>query len=210
MATRLSGLNHTTQQKGDVRRYSRFITFLKLVLPLTIIGIIGLLIIWPQISHVQTVPLNQDDLKALQSAERENSLLRPVFNTLDDQGRPFSITAESARQSREAEETIFLTAPKAEIQDNQAAIYYLEAQSGIYDQNEKILTLGDGVSLRDTDNNVLTTDKLITIITQNRAQSEGPATLTTNQGKIEGQSVIIDHQNQTTVFQGPAKAVINQ
>lgn len=210
MADRLSSLTRKNKPQSDIQRYSRFIRFMKLLLPLMLVGIIGLLIIWPQISQVETVPLNQDDLRALQSAERENRLLRPVFNTLDNQGRPFSITAESARQSREAQETVFLTAPQAEIHDDTESVYSLEAKTGTYDQNAKILILGDGVLLRDTDDNVLTTDRLITDIPQNRAQSEGPATLTTRMGTIEGQSVIIDHQKQTTVFQGPAKAVINQ
>lgn len=207
MSERLSGLQNTSKG-GDVRHYSRFIQFLKILLPLLVLGIIGLLILWPQISRVETVPLNRDDLSALRRAETENRLLNPVFNTLDNEGRPFSITAESARQNRDDQDSVFLSRPTAEMHHNDG-IFYLQAITGQYKQNDEVLILSDGVLLKDSKDNTLQTDKLVTSITNNTAQSVGPAKLTTKQGTIEGQSVVIDQQKQTTVFQGPAKAVIN-
>lgn len=207
MSNRLSGLENTSQT-GDVQSYSKFVKLIKIVLPLSVLVIIGLLIIWPQISDIETAPLSEKDLQALQEARQENLLLNPIFNTLDEKGQPFSITAKEARQQRD-DDKIFLTNPTAEMNDENNTLY-LEANQGEYNQNQKTLILSNGVTLKDRNNSVLTTDDLTTSILNGTAQSTGPAKLTTDQGIIEGQSVAIDRQKQTTTFQGPAKAVINQ
>tara|TARA_B100001750_G_C15440499_1_gene563287 strand:+ start:260 stop:889 length:630 start_codon:yes stop_codon:yes gene_type:complete len=208
MSDRLSGLETTRTTTPDVQPYSYFIRMIKVVLPLIVFIIIGLLLIWPQISDIETAPLTQQDISALQEAQSENLLLNPVFNTLDDKGKPFSITAHEARQNRDDRDKIVLTAPAAEM-NNDDNTFYLEAENGEYDQMRKTLILNNDVVLKDKKNNVLTTQDLTTSIADGKARSNSPAKLTTTQGSIEGQSVIIDQQNQTTTFQGPAKAVIN-
>jgi lipopolysaccharide export system protein LptC len=192
----------------DVRGYTRFIRFLKIALPIGAIAIIGLLLLWPQLSAIQTEPLNERDLKALKQAEKQNTLLRPVFNTVDVNGKPIAIKADSAVQNRNNIDQIILTSPAATMNDN-GSILEFHANDGVYNQSDKILDLANGVVLKDSNNNVLTTDSLTADINQGKAISQSPATLTTKEGVIEGQSVIIDQQNQTTIFQGPAKAVIN-
>ena len=208
MSERLSGLENK-KASGNVQPYSSFVKWVKVILPLMVLGIIGLLIIYPQLSNIETSPLTKEDLTALQKAETENNLLKPVYNTLDSEGQPFSITAEEARQERDNSEKVYLVKPTAEMnaEDNKL---YLNAADGEYDQNKKILILKNGVTLKDDQNNVLTTDDLTTSLADNKAESKSPAKLTTDQGVIEGRSVSIDHKNQTTTFQGPAKAVINQ
>lgn len=208
MSDRLSGLKNKTKT-GNVRPYSLFVKLVKIILPLIIMAIVGLLIIWPQITNIETAPLTQEDVTALKEAESENRLLNPVYNTLDSKGKPFSLTAEEARQNRSDNDKVYLVMPSAEMTGDENTLY-LQAGEGEYDQGQQVLILKDGVTIKDSQNNVLTTDELTTSITDGKAQSNAPATLTTDQGKIEGQAVIIDRQNQTTTFQGPAKAVINQ
>ena len=118
MSDRLSGLETTRTTTPDVQPYSYFIRMIKVVLPLIVFIIIGLLLIWPQISDIETAPLTQQDISALQEAQSENLLLNPVFNTLDDKGKPFSITAHEARQNRDDRDKIVLTAPAAEMNND--------------------------------------------------------------------------------------------
>ena len=207
MSNRLSGLENTSQT-GDVQSYSKFVRLLKIILPLSVLIIIGLLILWPQLSDIEVAPLTDQDLTALQEAKQQNLLLNPVYNTLDEKGQPFSITAKEARQQRN-DDKIFLTNPTAEMNDENNTLY-LEANQGEYNQDQKTLILSNGVTLKGRNNSVLTTDDLTTSILDVTARSQSPAKLTTDKGVIEGQSVSIDRQKQTTTFQGPAKAVINQ
>ena len=208
MSERLSGLENTSNT-GNVQPYSFFVKLIKFTLPLIVLAIIGILIIWPQISDIETAPLTKEDLTALQEAESENRLLNPVFNTLDSEGKPFAISAQEARQKRDDNKKLYLVSPTAEMDSNDNKLY-LEAAEGEYNQEQKILVLNKGVILKDKKNNILTTESLTTSIIDGTAESQTPAKLKTDQGVIEGQAVIIDHQKQTTTFQGPAKAVINQ
>jgi LPS export ABC transporter protein LptC len=203
---RLSSLK-VRSNKGNVRTYSRFIRSLKIAFPLIIIALIGLLIIWPQLSNIAEAPLTKDDLTALQEAERENILLNPVFNTLDAKQRPLSISAAEARQNRDEQDKIYMAQPRAAIIEDNRHLN-LSSGHGIYDQANETLILIDAVKMKDNQGNVLSTEKLTTDITNSVTRSESEAVLTTPQGTIHGQSVILDHANETTTFQGPAKAVI--
>jgi lipopolysaccharide export system protein LptC len=205
---RLSGLDNTGKAGGNSIGYSKFIKSLKFILPLVALGILGLLILWPQLSKIEPTPLNRDDLAALKQAETENTLINPVFNTVDEKGRPVMITAEDARQNREEKDMITLISPKASLNDDNA-VFTIEAQDGQYDQGNKRLTLENNVVIINDQGVRLETQSLTTDINNNIVQSNSAAKLTSEQGTIEGQSVIIDRNNQTTTFKGPAKAVIN-
>lgn len=204
---RLSGLDFK-QDNQNVQPYSRFIKSLQFILPIGILLVVGLLVLWPQLSKIETSPLTEKDVKALKRAKTENTLIKPTFNTVDSKGNPVEISATNARQSKAEKNTITLENPSAKMNDN-GRILQFEAQSGLYDQSNKILLLRDGVKLQDSQNNTLETESLTADIKNNIAKSDSPVTLTTDQGVIEGQSVIIDQEKQTTIFQGPAKAVIN-
>ena len=205
---RLSDLDFKNDT-GNVKTYSRFIKSLQYILPIGVLAIIGILILWPQLSKIETSPLTQADIKALKRAETENTLSNPTFNTLDSKGNPVQISASNAKQNRVEKDTIILENPSASLNDN-GRILQLQAKDGTYNQSNKILTLNDNVVLKDSQNNILKTQSLVADIQNNIAKSDMPTTLETKQGVISGQSVIINHENQTTIFKGPAKAVINQ
>ena len=204
---RLSGLDFKNDA-GDVKTYSRFIKSIQYILPIGILTIIGVLVLWPQLSKIETSPLTQADLKALKSAETENILLKPTFNTQDEKGNPVEISASNARQAKDEDNVVTLDNPSAKIND-QGRILEFNAQKGVYNQSTKMLTLENNVMIRDSQNNILETGNITADINKNIATSTSPAKLTTDQGTIEGQSVIIDQENQITTFKGPAKAVIN-
>jgi LPS export ABC transporter protein LptC len=206
--TRLSDLQNNSET-GNVHLYSRFIKSLRIILPLAVLGIVGILFLWPQLTKIETVPLTQQDVKALKQAETENRLLNPIFTTVTVDGKPVSVTAASARQSKSNDDQIFLTDPFATMADNGNQLE-LKASTGVYNQNQKILNLSNGVEIKDEQNNVLTTRNMTADMNNNIARSNTEATLTTDIAVITGQSVTIDQINQKTIFHGPARAVITK
>jgi len=205
---RLSDLDNKSSNLHDTRIYSGFIRSLRIVLPLVVIAIIGVLFLWPHLGKIETVPLTAKDVKALKQAETENRLLNPVFTTVTVDGKPVSITATSAKQSKSDDDNIFLSNPLAILSDNGNTLE-LKAKNGTYNQNDKILNLSNGVEIKDSKNNVLVTNDITADITANIAKSKAEATLTTDIATITGQSVTIDQLQQKTTFRGPARAVIN-
>lgn len=204
---RLQDIQNTTQAT-NVQTYSKFVKGMRLFLPITILCVIAVLILWPTLSQIQTEPLNKHDLQALKQAETTNTLLKPTFNTQDSKGRLVAIEAEEATQNKSNSGIIHLKSPAAQLDEGENALK-INAHSGIYDQENKTIHLENNVTVQGQDGSTLKTEELHADITEGVAKSSSPATLTTDQATIQGQSVTIDQQGQTTTFQGPAKAVIN-
>ena len=157
---------------------------------------------------IHTEPLTKQDLTALRQAETQNRLLQPTFNTQDSKGRLVKIQAKEAIQNKTSGHLVHLKTLNAQMDEGKDAVQF-EANEGIYDQDKKIITLQDNVVIHGVDDTILTTQELTANIHTGVATSTSPATLETQQGTIQGQSVTIDQNAQTTTFQGPAKAVIN-
>lgn len=206
-SNRLQDIENTSIAR-NVQPYSNFVRAVRLFLPVGILGIIGVLVLWPTLQKIQTEPLTNKDLTALQQAETQNKLLSPTFNTQDSKGRLVKIEAEEATQNKSSGHLIHLKTLSAQMDEGENAVQF-EADQGIYDQDKKIITLNDNVKIHGKDDIVLTTESLEANIHTGIATSSSPAILETQQGVINGQSVIIDQNAQTTTFQGPAKAVIN-
>jgi LPS export ABC transporter protein LptC len=206
--SRLSGIENNLINM-DGRVYSRFVKFIRIFLPLLVVAILGIVFLWPQLKKIETTPLTQTDIEALKQAESQNSLLAPVFNTNDSKGNPVTISASEAKQDRQQSEIITLINPKAAFENSGNEID-LQAKNGVYHQSEQTIMLRENVIIQDKDGIILETESLDANISLNTAKSQTPAKLTTKNGVIEGQSVEYDNQKQTTTFQGPAKAVINQ
>lgn len=206
MVNRLSELDNT-RDTVNTRPYSAYIRFMKLALPLFAIGLVLVLILWPQFTAIQTEPLNETDLKALKRAETQNTLLNPVFNTQDSKGRPVTITASEASQKKSNSELVNLTSPTATLKNDDGESK-LSADDGVYNQNDKTITLNRNIVIRGQNNATLETDDLVADIENGRATSQSKATLTTDQGVVTGSRITIENNGAKTIFQGPAKAVI--
>lgn len=162
----------------DIRPYSKTLKIIRLVLIIGIIGIIALLVIWPRISAVEQRPLTRQDIDALTQAEKVNTLLNPVFNSRDTNNNPFTVIAAEAVQDRDNQDIVVLKNPTATFFDGDTREINLIADQGRLNQSSKLLELDDNI------------------------------TLTMDIGKIQGQKLKIDQQNQTITFYGPTKAVM--
>lgn len=206
MSQRLKNLENNSIA-GDVQPYSKFIRLLRLLLPVGGLVVIVILFLWPQLAKIDTQPLTTQDINALKQTETENRLLNPTFSTLDSNGKPVTITADEASQNKATADKISLISPSAKI-GNVGNVINFVAKHGVYNQTSKIISLRNNVIITDKDNNTLETNDIIADIDKGTAISKTPAKLTTKQAVITGQSVTLDQNNQTTTFQGPAKAVI--
>jgi lipopolysaccharide export system protein LptC len=206
---RLSGLESRVTAT-NTRSYSVIVRFLKLILPLTAIGLILMLFLWPQLTSVPIEPLNEKDVEALQRSERENRLLNPVFSTQDEKGRPVQVTANEAVQYKDNDRVINLKTPKATLHQNDDSISSLTASNGIYDRISKTIILNEDIVISGQNGMNLQTERLVADLKTGDAQSEGEAILTTKQGTIIGQKIIIERNGAKTIFEGPAKAVMNK
>jgi lipopolysaccharide export system protein LptC len=192
---------------GVDRRYSRFVSLAKRILP----GVAGFLLllvaIWP---HLQA-EVERVHFTAPRLDPREAQDLRMVnahFTGIDRQNRPFVITADVARQSPNVDDLISLEGPKGDLTSTSGSWFELSGYTGLYQPNAQILDLFGNVQLFQDKGNEFHTDSAhIDMATgtadgHDHVDGQGPF------GHITGQGFrILDH-GATIVFTGHSHLVL--
>ena len=122
------------------RRYTRFVSAMKLLLPAVAVGLLLLVAAWPSI-EAQLVRfaaiLPRLDLRDATDLRMVNAR----FSGLDKQNRPYTVTAETARQMPNKDDLIALEGPKADITLQSGAWVAVTSDTGVYQQTAQVLDL---------------------------------------------------------------------
>jgi len=128
------------------RRYSRFVNLAKIALPLTALGLVLILVAWPQ--GQETDSTFRVSLAALPEGDAGDAgMTRARFVGTDSQNQPFVITAERAVPNAINPERIALHTLQADITLDTGSWVSLISASGLYDRTQQSLALGGGVEL---------------------------------------------------------------
>ena len=135
--------------------YSRYVSLMKIILPLGIFLSIGLTLGWPYLTSIgkESAP----HLDASRPEIQENRMVRPHYISTDNKGEPFHLTADWAKQK--TEDLADLISPEGSITLIEGETFNLESKKGHYNTQEKILTLEDNVTLNSTDGYHIKTEK---------------------------------------------------
>lgn len=200
----LSTQGRGTRKVG--RGYSRFIKALRIILPLIAVGMTVVVLTWEEAGR-RVDPVKKEEI-APQSANVQNELVKPVFNSVDAKNQPFMVTADSATQDRSNSDLLNLTNPKAELDMQGGSKIKADAISGLYQQKDQKLNLEGAVHLMHSNGYTLTTEELrVDMVTQKAFSGrdvmvDGPA------GTIESTGLEGDAATGSLVFTGPAKVVL--
>ena len=133
-------------RQTKIAGYSRYVVFMKFVLPLIALILVATIMIWPQL-HVldETFSIALSDVKL--SAKESPNMVNARFVGADLKKQPFSITADIARNLLKDTTEIELEMPKADITVSDGSWLVLTANSGVYNQKGKFLNLEGSVNL---------------------------------------------------------------
>ena len=126
--------------------YSRFVTWMKVVLPAAAVALAGVVLFWPQISPLQgrfrlkPVQVSIDDLANLR-------MVSPRVLGTDKKNEPYTVTAALATQAAGGSDVTDLTAPKGDIALNNGAWVAMNAKQGQYNKKTRVLDLWDHVNV---------------------------------------------------------------
>jgi lipopolysaccharide export system protein LptC len=173
----------------SVRRYSRAVAWMKVLLPLGAVAVIAVLFLSAQ---------KQGDLADIFTAEELITLgagLRldnPRFAGVTDQGEPFAIRADWALPDSAMPRLIDLERPKGEIEMNDGRTIAVSAASGQMRREQKILVLEGEVVLDTSDGYRVETELIEIDLAANTAKGPGPVTGTGPLGEIQAGSFRAD------------------
>ncbi len=134
----------TTSAKAAAR--SMMVRRLRIVLPAA--AVVLVVIFFLSSSEDASDPAYLDEF-ALDTFTNEQVMANPRFAGVDDKGKPFEITAAMATRKTEDAKRLDMRQPRAVTRNNGEATT-VEARTGVYNDEDKILELADNVTLEHT------------------------------------------------------------
>ena len=161
--------------------------------------------LWPELTRLTS----QERLIARHLLDVDSArMLAPHYRGVDERGRPYTITAESASQS--GPQRVDLILPKADIVMEGGAWVYTQSQAGAYIQHAGQLDLSGDVLLYRSDGMTLHTDsaaiemKAGAVASNALTHVEGPF------GTIDSLGFVLLDRGAVIQFTGPAHMIVNQ
>jgi lipopolysaccharide export system protein LptC len=128
------------------RWYTRFVKVMKLALPLIAAITIAVIFAWPQL--FPSVTGLRRSLGAIGVEELARSrMVNPRFRGVDDQGQPFSLSADVATPSPTAPDLTDLENPRGDMTRTDGSWISITGDRGTYDRAQRLLDLGGRVSV---------------------------------------------------------------
>lgn len=128
------------------RGYGRFVSLVKLLLVGLATGLVVALVVWPQLGDKgfklgsAEMNIDEEDIESLR-------VVKGRITGSGNNGRPFTLTFDSAGQTRKDADLVSLAGPKADVYLRDGSWVALTAPSGRYHRNSSILELDAPVSL---------------------------------------------------------------
>ncbi|MHB1204334.1 MAG: LPS export ABC transporter periplasmic protein LptC [Rhodospirillaceae bacterium] len=196
------------QVARQVNQYSRFVSIMKIALPvaagLLLLVVLGLPLIREQEDRIKVPPTGGKDANG-----RSLSMTKARYFGTDDKGQPYSVTAESVRQGAANDKTIELNQPKAEITTTTGNAVSASANAGIYDHDKQEIELNGDVALYQKDGNELHTSQAHITLKDGSARGNAKITGKGSFGTLEASGFIYNKDDQVIRFTGPARLILN-
>ena len=127
-------------------RYSRFVVLMRYALPVVAGVVFLLLVIWPDLTpKPDRFALGISDLNV--EIDGGQRVVNARFTGVDSENRPFSITADSAVQDRDAGSGVKLSRPMADVTLPSESWVAIAAPNGTFWRKRDVLNLIGGVDL---------------------------------------------------------------
>lgn len=188
---------------GLARR--RFIvTGTKWVLPGAAVVLLLSIALWPELSRLQ----QREQTVARALLQTNSSRMRaPHFRGVDERGRPYTVTADSALQA--APQRIELETPKADLVAGSDWLF-VTALDGVYVQHAGQLDLSRHVWLYRSDGMILRTESAAVDMKAGAAAGNQMTHIEGPFGTIDAQGFALLDKGAVIQFTGPARLIVNQ
>jgi len=201
---RLSGLNSTEQNTSISHGYSRFVKFMRWSLPLFALGLMVVVMAWPELDEqIETIP-QEDILSSNEIAVGGNELLNPRYETTDEQNNPVFIKAQKAIQSQNNSDLIRLDIPEADFKTATGEKVQVKAMQGTYDQTGEKLFLQNDVRITHESEYVLDAQELRVNLKTQEAFSDKSIIITGQDAQLNASGMQGNMQKGVLTFEGPA------
>lgn len=188
-------------------RYTRFVGWMKWLLPGAAIVLVGLVMMWPQIERTGK-SVERSVMASISEEDVENvQLVNPRYVGVDDLDRPYTLTADVAKQAGPDKDMVLLEAPKADITLEDGTWLALTAESGAYFREAERLNLTGAVTIFHDKGYSVETSEAQVDLKEGAARGDAPVVAHGPLGTLESRGFRVLEKGETIIFTGPAKMV---
>jgi lipopolysaccharide export system protein LptC len=191
------------------RGYTRFVSWMKLVLPAVAVALLLLVATWPRL-QAQLGRLGAGMAKLDLNEARDLRMVNAHFSGLDKLNRPYTVTAEVARQMPSKDDLVSLEGPKADITLQSGAWVAVNSDTGLYQQQQQVLDLFGQVHVFHDTGIEFTTDSARVNLNQGTAEGTEPVAGQGTFGELNAQGFQLLDRGERVIFTGKSRLLLVQ
>ncbi|MHA1597086.1 MAG: LPS export ABC transporter periplasmic protein LptC [Alphaproteobacteria bacterium] len=206
--SRLAGRQTSERPDGaSTRLYSRFVTWMKILLPGVALLLIVLVVAWPHMKLQDT--RFRIGFSALKAGDDEDpSMINPRFLGTDKERQTFSVTADIAKNLLNNKKSVELEMPKADIALDDGTWLVLTAETGIFTRAEETLELRGSVNMFHDSGYEFRTERADVDLTNGTATGDVPVIGQGPFGVLSAEGFRLIDKGKTIYFTGQSKLVM--
>jgi lipopolysaccharide export system protein LptC len=193
---------------GAAVRHSRRVSFLRKALPIA--GGTGLLfvILWTWVDPLRFASGLPIDVGRISISGTKLTMDAPKLKGFSRDGRPYTVTAESAAQDLTKPNVIELSKIVGQFDLGGRGNMILNAKSGIYDGKTEQMKLFDGIDFHSTEGHSGQLSEAFVEPRKGHLLTESPVDLFFNEGSLHGNRMEVFDQGKLVVFEGGVTMVL--
>jgi lipopolysaccharide export system protein LptC len=181
------------------------ITLTKLLLPALALALLASIALWPEFDRA-----TEEARLAFRRVSGEiegGQLVDARYHGIDERGRPYTLTAATAKQV--TAERVNLTIPKGDITLQDGTWLMLQAKQGVFMKHSNELDLSHDVTLYRDDGTTMVTASASIDLKNGAAAGAEPVHAEGPFGTLDAQGFTLVDKGSTIQFGGPAHLVLN-
>ncbi len=187
--------------------YTRFVNLMKMVLPLVALVLISLVLVWPHLKPATNK--FKIGIAALKTQfTKDANMTNPRYVGTDRNQRPFSVTADIAKNLSKNSGAVEMEMPKADITLKDGSWLVLTAKEGIFNKDAKKLELQGAVNMFHDSGYEFRTAKLHVDLETGTATSSVPVQGQGPFGTLKSEGFRLVDRAQTIFFTGKTQMII--
>jgi len=190
---------------SGIARRRLIITLTKWLLPAIALMLLASIAVWPEIERATDTA--RIAIRRMGSEIEGARLTDARYHGVDEQGRPYTLTADMAEQA--GTDRINLTIPKGDITLGNGTWLMVQAKNGVFLQHSNQLDLSRDVTMYRDDGTTLTTASASIDLKNGAAASSDPTHAEGPFGTLDAQGFSVTDKGAIVQFTGPAHLVLN-
>jgi len=190
-----------------LRRRRLAVGMLKWLLPAVALVLLGAIGLWPEFDRAED--RGRLSFRRNTSATPEAvRVVEPRYDGIDDQQRPYTVTAAVAAQRSSDADIVDMTKPRADISLSDGAWVLIESDQGRFFRRANILDLTGHVTLFHDDGTMMVTDAAHVELRAGFAEGHTPVAAQGPFGTLTADGFRLTDRGAVVVFTGQAHAVL--